>query len=58
MMRTVVHWRFFISFSRENYTRPNGVLGTAPDIAEVFGEKPTELGVIFLHDAQERYALE
>jgi len=22
----------------------------APDIAEVFGEKPTELGVIFLHD--------
>jgi len=28
----------------------------APDIAEVFGEKPTELAVIFLHDDPERYA--
>lgn len=35
---------------------------TAPDIAEVFGEKPTELAVIFLHDdprevCQSEYAL-
>jgi len=52
MMRTVVHGpAFFISFSSGELYEAKWCIGNPPpDIAEVFGEKPTELGVIFLHD--------
>jgi len=55
-MKMVAHGRSFISFSSADHAWTNGVLEPAVDIAEVFGEKPTELAVIFLHDDPEKYA--
>ncbi len=41
---------FHFVFKRKTMRGQSVYWETAPDIAEVFGEKPTELAVIFLHD--------
>ena len=41
---------FHFVFKRKTMQGQSVFWEPAPDIAEVFGEKPTELAVIFLHD--------